>query len=171
MEHLREIYFDYNKAVIAIPLYLVAFCLHQACSNTDNRLALVHYYNLNDSLWENVRASGASSFGTEALSNKCSVPGYRGADTFERFEQLAEDDAVEGHPRGVCLAARFPGDQGRRVSNSLTIHGEVYERRRLCQTLNSFEENAAVHFLSLHFLPSKQGSASGVRFQCLFVTE
>ena len=65
-EHLREIYFDYNKTVIAIPLYLVAFCLHQACSNTDNRLALVHY-NLNDSLWENVRASGASSFGTEAL--------------------------------------------------------------------------------------------------------
>ncbi|XP_076676254.1 uncharacterized protein LOC143373174 isoform X2 [Andrena cerasifolii] len=52
-EHLREIYFDYNKAVIAIPLYLVAFCLHEACSNTDNRLALVHYCNLNDSLWEN----------------------------------------------------------------------------------------------------------------------
>nr|XP_031834767.1 uncharacterized protein LOC116427954 [Nomia melanderi] len=53
LDHLREIYFDYNRAVLAVPLYLVVFCLHQVCVNTDNRLSLVHYYRSNYSLWEN----------------------------------------------------------------------------------------------------------------------
>ncbi|XP_053973994.1 uncharacterized protein LOC128873951 isoform X2 [Hylaeus volcanicus] len=54
MYHLREIYSDYNKAVIAVPLYLIVFCLHQISSGTDNRLASVHYYNASDTVWENV---------------------------------------------------------------------------------------------------------------------
>nr|XP_003700946.1 PREDICTED: uncharacterized protein LOC100878767 [Megachile rotundata] len=54
MEHLREIYLDYSKAVIAVPLYLITFCLHQVCAKTDNQLSLARYYNSNDSLWENV---------------------------------------------------------------------------------------------------------------------
>ncbi|XP_076236004.1 uncharacterized protein LOC143180275 [Calliopsis andreniformis] len=53
VEHLREIYLDYNKSIFAVPLYLIIFCLHQVCLNTDNQLSLVHYYSLNDSLWEN----------------------------------------------------------------------------------------------------------------------
>ncbi|XP_076619453.1 uncharacterized protein LOC143340924 [Colletes latitarsis] len=51
--HLREIYCEYNRAVLAVPLYLIVFCLHQISSRTDNRLASVHYYGVNDSLWEN----------------------------------------------------------------------------------------------------------------------
>ncbi|XP_043509801.1 uncharacterized protein LOC122528579 [Frieseomelitta varia] len=54
VEHLRELYFDYNKAVIAVPLYLVVFCLHQVNAGTDNQLTLIHYYNSNDSAWQNV---------------------------------------------------------------------------------------------------------------------
>lgn len=54
MEHLCEIYLDYNKAVVAVPLYLIAFCLHQVSLKTDNQLSLARYYNSNDSLWENV---------------------------------------------------------------------------------------------------------------------
>ncbi|KOC66898.1 Transmembrane protein 237 [Habropoda laboriosa] len=54
IEHLRELYFDYNRAMIAVPLYLVVFCLHQASARTDNHLNMVHYTNFNDSTWENV---------------------------------------------------------------------------------------------------------------------
>ncbi|XP_015432440.1 PREDICTED: uncharacterized protein LOC107188632 [Dufourea novaeangliae] len=53
VDHLREIYLDHNIAVIAIPLYLVVFCLHQVCSKVDSQLGLVHYYSSNYSLWEN----------------------------------------------------------------------------------------------------------------------
>ncbi|KAK1131043.1 hypothetical protein K0M31_017343 [Melipona bicolor] len=54
VEHLRELYFDYNKAVIAVPLYLIVFCLHQVNAGTDNQLTLLHYYSSNDSSWQNV---------------------------------------------------------------------------------------------------------------------
>ncbi|CAK9819597.1 Transmembrane protein 237 [Anthophora plagiata] len=54
VEHLRELYFDYNRAVIAVPLYLVVFCLHQACARTDNQLNMTHYISPNDSTRENV---------------------------------------------------------------------------------------------------------------------
>ncbi|XP_060817691.1 uncharacterized protein LOC132908079 [Bombus pascuorum] len=54
VEHLRELYFDYNKAVIAVPLYLVVFCLHQIGAGTDDQLNLIHYYNSNHTVWENV---------------------------------------------------------------------------------------------------------------------
>ncbi|CAK9825881.1 Transmembrane protein 237 [Anthophora retusa] len=54
VEHLRELYFDYNRAVIAVPLYLVVFCLHQACARTDNQLNMIHYISSNDSTRENV---------------------------------------------------------------------------------------------------------------------
>ncbi|XP_076641155.1 uncharacterized protein LOC143352509 [Halictus rubicundus] len=54
VDHLREIYVDYSKTVIAVPLYLVVFCLHQVCSRTDNLLASAHYYTSNFSIWDNV---------------------------------------------------------------------------------------------------------------------
>nr|XP_034171632.1 uncharacterized protein LOC117600377 isoform X1 [Osmia lignaria] len=54
VEHLREIYLDYNKAVIAVPLYLITFCLHQVSLKIDNQLSLARYRNSNDSLLENV---------------------------------------------------------------------------------------------------------------------
>ncbi|XP_017766365.1 PREDICTED: TRAF3-interacting protein 1-like [Eufriesea mexicana] len=53
MEHLRELYFDYNRAVIAVPLYLIVFCLHQVGAGTDNHINLIHYYNFNDSICQN----------------------------------------------------------------------------------------------------------------------
>ncbi|XP_078048659.1 uncharacterized protein LOC144476021 isoform X2 [Augochlora pura] len=54
VDHLREIYADYGRAVIAVPLYLAVFCLHQVSSKTDNLLASVHYYGSNYSFWDNV---------------------------------------------------------------------------------------------------------------------
>ncbi|XP_068971472.1 transmembrane protein 237-like isoform X2 [Bombus flavifrons] len=54
VEHLRELYFDYNKAMIAVPLYLVVFCLHQIGAGTDDQLNLIHYYNSNHTVWQNV---------------------------------------------------------------------------------------------------------------------
>ncbi|CAL7936859.1 unnamed protein product [Xylocopa violacea] len=53
VEHLRELYLDYNRAVIAVPLYLIVFCLHQVSAGTDNRLSLMHYGS-NNSVFENV---------------------------------------------------------------------------------------------------------------------
>ncbi|XP_076175707.1 uncharacterized protein LOC143150958 isoform X1 [Ptiloglossa arizonensis] len=54
---LREIYLERNTAVFAVPLYSIVFCLHLIGSWTDNRLASVHRYAANDSLWENVTAT------------------------------------------------------------------------------------------------------------------
>lgn len=54
IEHLRELYFDYNKAIIAVPLYLTIFCLHQVCAEIDNKLSLIHYYNSNNISMQNV---------------------------------------------------------------------------------------------------------------------
>ncbi|XP_012346477.1 uncharacterized protein LOC105736451 isoform X2 [Apis florea] len=54
VEHLRELYFDYNKAIIAVPLYLVIFSLHQVCAEIDNKLSLIHYYNSNVSTLQNI---------------------------------------------------------------------------------------------------------------------
>ncbi|XP_033301839.1 uncharacterized protein LOC117206518 [Bombus bifarius] len=54
VEHLRELYFDHNKAIIAVPLYLVVFCLHQIGAETDDQLNLIHYYNSNYTVWQNV---------------------------------------------------------------------------------------------------------------------
>nr|XP_033187726.1 uncharacterized protein LOC117155644 [Bombus vancouverensis nearcticus] len=54
VEHLRELYFDHNKAIIAVPLYLVVFCLHQIGAETDDQLNLIHYYNSNHTVWQNV---------------------------------------------------------------------------------------------------------------------
>ncbi|XP_043600816.1 uncharacterized protein LOC122575636 isoform X1 [Bombus pyrosoma] len=54
VEHLRELYFDYNKAMIAVPLYLVVFCLHQIGAGTADQLNLIHYYNSNHTVWQNV---------------------------------------------------------------------------------------------------------------------
>ncbi|XP_076760233.1 uncharacterized protein LOC143428872 [Xylocopa sonorina] len=53
VEHLRELYLDYNRAVIAVPLYLIVFCLHQVSAGADYRLGLIHYSS-NDSILENV---------------------------------------------------------------------------------------------------------------------
>ncbi|XP_017879184.1 uncharacterized protein LOC108624424 [Ceratina calcarata] len=52
VDHLRELYFEYDRAVIAIPLYLIALCLHLVCARTDTRLGLTQYRN-NFSAWEN----------------------------------------------------------------------------------------------------------------------
>ncbi|XP_016920300.1 uncharacterized protein LOC108002863 isoform X3 [Apis cerana] len=54
IEHLRELYFDYNKAIIAVPLYLAIFCLHQVCAEIDSKLSSIHYYNSNISMLQNV---------------------------------------------------------------------------------------------------------------------
>ncbi|XP_076375739.1 uncharacterized protein LOC143258958 [Megalopta genalis] len=54
VDHLREIYVDYGRTVIAVPLYLAVFCLHQFSSKTDNLLASAHYYGSNYSFWDNV---------------------------------------------------------------------------------------------------------------------
>ncbi|XP_006620032.1 uncharacterized protein LOC102681743 isoform X2 [Apis dorsata] len=54
IEHLRELYFDYNKAIIAVPLYLTIFCLHQICAEIDNKLSSIHYYNSNISILQNI---------------------------------------------------------------------------------------------------------------------
>ncbi|XP_072747673.1 uncharacterized protein [Anoplolepis gracilipes] len=53
MDHLREIYMDHTKTAIAIPLYLLTFGLHQASLKIDDQLALIHYRNINESVWPN----------------------------------------------------------------------------------------------------------------------
>ncbi|XP_032683010.1 uncharacterized protein LOC116849708 [Odontomachus brunneus] len=52
-DHLREIYTDHARSVIAIPLYLATFSLHQASSRVDDQLALTHYCNINETIWLN----------------------------------------------------------------------------------------------------------------------
>lgn len=54
MDHLREIYMDYPKTAIAIPLYLLTFSFHQASLKIDDQLALIHYRNINETMWPNV---------------------------------------------------------------------------------------------------------------------
>ncbi|XP_077269012.1 uncharacterized protein LOC143901012 [Temnothorax americanus] len=52
MDHLREIYMDHAKTVIAVLFYLVTFGLHQASSKVDDQLALLHYHGINET-WSN----------------------------------------------------------------------------------------------------------------------
>ncbi|XP_020288186.1 uncharacterized protein LOC109856881 isoform X2 [Pseudomyrmex gracilis] len=52
-EHLREIYTDYAKTAITIPLYLITFGLHQATAKTDDRLLLSLYHCGNDTMRSN----------------------------------------------------------------------------------------------------------------------
>ncbi|KAL6441644.1 hypothetical protein ACFW04_003639 [Cataglyphis niger] len=53
MDHLREINMDHAKTAIAIPLYLLTFSFHQASLKIDDQLALMHYRNINDTMWSN----------------------------------------------------------------------------------------------------------------------
>lgn len=53
MDHLREIYMDHAKTAIAIPLYLLTFSFHQASLKIDDQLALMHYRNINETMWSN----------------------------------------------------------------------------------------------------------------------
>ncbi|XP_053973995.1 splicing regulatory glutamine/lysine-rich protein 1-like isoform X3 [Hylaeus volcanicus] len=114
MYHLREIYSDYNKAVIAVPLYLIVFCLHQISSGTDNRLASVHYYNASDTVWENVSSTKTFTMKKENYQRYYLrfTLGYPYAKSRERFNQLAEDIDVKGHTSYLRLAVRFPQHQG-----------------------------------------------------------
>lgn len=56
INHLHEIYTNHARSVIAVPFYLAMFGLHQASSKVDDQLALTHYYNINKTIWSNVRA-------------------------------------------------------------------------------------------------------------------
>lgn len=69
MDHLREIYVDHAKTAIAVPLYLVTFALHQASSKIDDQLALTHY-NVNDTMWTNVRARDPEQLCSSAKNRK-----------------------------------------------------------------------------------------------------
>ncbi|XP_051165823.1 uncharacterized protein LOC127284441 [Leptopilina boulardi] len=43
VEHLREIYMNEAKSAVAIPLYLITFCLHQVSLRVDDKLSLIYY--------------------------------------------------------------------------------------------------------------------------------
>ncbi|XP_057332513.1 uncharacterized protein LOC130672167 [Microplitis mediator] len=43
IEHFREIYNNYAKAIAVIPLYIAVFCLHQATMKFDDKLSLINY--------------------------------------------------------------------------------------------------------------------------------
>ncbi|XP_020288187.1 uncharacterized protein LOC109856881 isoform X3 [Pseudomyrmex gracilis] len=58
-EHLREIYTDYAKTAITIPLYLITFGLHQATAKTDDRLLLSLYHCGNDTMRSNTTTENA----------------------------------------------------------------------------------------------------------------
>ncbi|XP_033211851.1 uncharacterized protein LOC117169540 [Belonocnema kinseyi] len=47
-DNLREIYINEAKSAVAIPLYLITFCLHQVSLRVDDKLSLI-YYNASDS--------------------------------------------------------------------------------------------------------------------------
>ncbi|XP_012286063.1 uncharacterized protein LOC105702770 [Orussus abietinus] len=50
LDHLREIYTDHSKSVLSIPLYIMAFVLHQVTLKVDNKLASISY---NETLQDN----------------------------------------------------------------------------------------------------------------------
>lgn len=56
-EHFREIYSSHAKAILAIPLYIAVFCLHQSTMKFDDKLSLLNY-KTNETMLLNVSIPG-----------------------------------------------------------------------------------------------------------------
>lgn len=115
MDHLREIYMDHAKTAIAIPLYLLTFSLHQASLKIDDQLALMHYRDINETMWPNV-----STYCDDLINQHIKLhikkilnlylytynnfPEYSARNFTRRITGLAEDNNVERSSRGFRLA-------------------------------------------------------------------
>ena len=76
LDHLRAIFKHHLKSILAIPLYLAAFSLHQVTLKVDDKLTLLHYNSSNITYYPTMefnvsslemKMNGSTIFHLEAL--------------------------------------------------------------------------------------------------------